>query len=440
MDNRSRTFPTGFLWGVSTSAHQVEGNNTNNQWAAWEAAGRIKSGERSGQACNWWEAAERDFDLAQQMGLNALRLSVEWSRIEPREGEWDHKSLDRYRAMLQGLRTRGIRPIVSLHHFTNPLWLEKQGAFLNPKSIQLFERFVRQVVTSLHDLCDLWVTFNEPNVYVTLGYLLAEFPPGKRNLVSTIRVLTNIARAHARSYRAIHELQSHAQVGWTDNYLVFEPADRNSALDRLAASVQHHLFNSSFARMIEKGSLVFPFNLIAGDLIEVKGSCDFVGLNVYNRAHVSFDLRCPALLFGRLFIPEGVPQGDHGANAPYGEAFPQGIALAAENAARLGKPIYILENGVPDAEDRIRPWVIGRAALELHELIERGLDIRGYFHWSLVDNFEWSEGWRLRFGLFALDLETQQRTPRKSAELYGSIARANGLRPDFSYDSGSQYL
>ncbi len=440
MENPSRTFPSGFLWGVSTSAHQVEGNNTNNQWAAWEAAGRIKTGERCGRACNWWEAAEQDFDLAQQMGLNALRLSVEWSRIEPREGEWDHTSLARYRDMLSELRARKIRPIVSLHHFTNPLWLEEQGAFLSSKSIGLFARFARQVVSSLHDLCDLWVTFNEPNVYATLGYLLAEFPPGKRAPVSTIRVLANIARAHAQAYRAIHELQPQAQVGWTDNYIVFKPADPNSALDRWAASLQHHLFNASFARLVEKGSLAFPLNLIAGDLAEVKGACDFVGLNVYNRAHVSFDLRCPALLFGRLFIPEGVPQGDEGIHAPYGEAYPHGITLAAQNAAKLGKPIYILENGVPDAEDRIRPWVIGRAALELHELIQRGFDVRGYFHWSLVDNFEWSEGWRLRFGLYALDLETQQRTPRKSAELYGAIARANGLSANFSYDSGSQYL
>ncbi len=434
-------FPPGFLWGVSTSAHQVEGDNSNNQWSAWEAAGRTKSGERSGRACAWWSSAEVDFDLAKQIGLNALRLSVEWSRVEPREGEWDIAALDRYRAMLCELCERGIRPIVTLHHFTNPRWFERCGAFLSRRSPELFERFARKVVQHLAGSCNTWITFNEPNVYSTLGYMLGEFPPGKRGeIISAIHVLANMARAHVRAYRAIHELQPGGQAGWTDNYIFFQPANPDSRLDRVAAGLQHHLFNRSFLRLIERGSLVFPLSLFSGDLSEVVGTCDFVGLNVYNRAHVAFDLRYPALLFGRLFIPQNVPQGDSGSAAPYGEAFPAAISLAIDEAAKLGKPIYILENGVPDARDRIRPWLIVNAVRELHQSMQRGADVRGYFHWTLVDNFEWSEGWKLRFGLYALNPETQERTPRPSAQLYSSIVRANGIVDAEIYASGSQYL
>src|SRR5216684_2240791 len=180
--NHKRVFPADFAWGVSTSAYQVEGNNFNNQWAAWEKAGRIKSRDQVGLACDWWRNAEQDFDLAKTLGVNALRLSLEWSRIEPAEGVWNGEALYRYREMLQALRSRGIRPFVTIHHFTNPLWFEAKGAFASPESVRLFERFARRVVEYLGDLCDNWSTFNEPNVYTGLGYFLGEFPPGKNAL------------------------------------------------------------------------------------------------------------------------------------------------------------------------------------------------------------------------------------------------------------------
>ena len=439
MPDQPLIFPPEFLWGVSTSAHQMEGNN-HNQWTKWEAAGKTASGDSSGIACDWWNNAERDFDLAQELGLNALRLSVEWSRIEPEPGSFSRAAIGRYREMLSALHQRGIKPLVTLHHFTNPIWFEEAGGFLSDRSAMHFERFAREVIEELGELCDTWVTFNEPNVYSTLGYIVGEFPPGRRSQLSaTVRVLANIARAHAQAYRAIHELQPYAQVGWTDNYIVFQPADSESRFDRMVAAWQHHLFNLSFLRVIEQGALIFPFDLISGNLQDVKGTCDFVGFNVYNRAYVRFDLKFPASLFGHIFIPEDVPQGDPGVNHPYGEAYPHAISLAARNAARLNKPVYILESGVPDAQDRIRPWLITNAVRELHTLVQQGIDVRGYFHWSLVDNFEWSEGWRLRFGLYALDRETQQRIARPSAQIYSSIVKANGLTEEV-YASGSQYL
>ncbi|HLJ85331.1 MAG TPA: family 1 glycosylhydrolase [Candidatus Angelobacter sp.] len=425
-------FPEGFLWGISTSAYQFEGHNYNSQWAHWEQKGGIKSRERSGRASNWWEQAERDFDLARELGVNALRLSVEWSRIEPRPGDWDLIALQRYQSMVQGLQKRGILPIVSLHHFTHPYWFEEMGGFLSDDAPRFFERFTRRILRALGGLCKHWVTFNEPNVFCTLAYLFEEFPPGKRgDIRSAAQAMVNIARSHVRAYDAIHEVQRDASVGWTTNYVVFQPARPGFLQDRFAANLQHRLFNMSFAHLVAKGTLPFPLNLF-GRSKEAMGECDFVGLNVYSRAHVQFKKHLPAQLFGHIFIPDDAPQGDKGLYNPYGEAYPQGIAEAVERLHQPGKPVYILENGVPDRDDRIRPWLITTAVEELHQLIQRGYDVRGYFHWSLVDNFEWSEGWTLRFGLVSLDPETQQRTPRPSARLFSTIAHANALDPELA--------
>jgi len=433
---RLRQFPTGFLWGVSTAAHQVEGGNEN-QWSAWERAGRIKSGDCCGQACDWWNNAERDFDLAKGLGINALRLSLEWSRIEPQENSWSPVALQRYRQMLTGLRERGIEPVVCLHHFTNPRWFEHKGAFLNPQAPALFERFARRVVNSLGDLCNLWVTFNEPNVYATLGYVTGEFPPGRTGEIATsLKVMNAQARCHLRAYRAIHELRLDARVGWAQHHIVFQPV--RGGIDRLIAGLQGHIFNEGFLQLMEQGRFSFPFNLVDGAVKEAKGACDFVGLNVYNRFHVSFDLKSAAQLFGRVFVPPEVPQGDPGVEKPYGEAYPGAIRAAVQRAARLGKPIYILENGVPDAADRLRPWLIVNAIKEVHTLIAEGHDIRGYFHWTLTDNFEWNEGWKLRFGLFALDPNTQERTMRESARLYSEIVRRNGLSRELAERFGAR--
>lgn len=417
-------FPEDFLWGVSTAAHQVEGNNCN-QWSDWEQAGRIKSGDVCGRACDWWENPERDFDIARDLGLQALRLSLEWSRIEPQEGCFDLQALQRYREMLEGLHQRGIEPIICLHHFTHPRWFEQRGGFLRTDAPQLFERFAREVARAVGDLCRFWVTFNEPNVYAACGYVLGEFPPGRKGeLFNALRVNSIQAHAHVLAYRAIHELIPGAQVGWAQHYVVFEPA--RGMIDRWIASLLDRLFNHVFLDLIEDGRLKFPFSLLNGH-VSAKGCCDFVGLNVYSRFHVAFDLRQANTLFTRLFVPEHVPQGDRGVENPYGEAYPQAITRAVKRAARLCKPIYIMENGVPDAADRIRPWLIVNALREVHGLIELGHDIRGYLHWTLTDNFEWNEGWRLRFGLVELDPETQTRTLRSSAKLFSEIIRDNGL-------------
>ncbi len=426
------TFPQGFRWGVATASYQYEGACENSQWRAWEKSGGIANGDIAGIACDWWRHAERDFDLAQQLGLNALRLSVEWSRLEPRSGEWDAAAFARYREMLQGLRARGIEPMVTLHHFSNPLWFEEMGAFLAPSALDLFTRFVARVVDELGDLCDLWCTINEPNVYSVVGYLLGVWPPGhKGDTRNTYQVQATLARAHAAAYRVIHQRQPNARVGWAQNFNILNPAT-NSPLDRLVAGIQDAAYNDFFPRVVLTGRAVFPFNLFAGNLRDVRGTCDFLGINFYYRDHVAFSLRHAGQLFGRRFVPEGAPRGDPGLNDFFGEVYPDGILRIAERLKVFGKPIYITEHGVADRTDRIRPWVVEQGVRNVHAAIQKGLDVRGYYHWSLVDNFEWAEGWHSRFGLAALDLATQERTLRPSGEFYGAIAAANALTSDMA--------
>lgn len=426
-DQNSSPFPNDFAWGVATSSHQVEGGTSNNQWAAWEKRGKIKSKDCCGLACDWWQNAEQDFDLAQSLGVNALRLSVEWSRIEPEEGRWDDAALARYRQMLKALHQRGMRPFITLHHFTNPLWFEAKGAFLNKDSVWLFQRFTQRIIESLGDLCRDWVTFNEPNVYSSLGYFLGEFPPGKKGcFVQAAHVTRNLCLAHAAAYRAIHELQPEANVGWAQHFVVFKPRRPESKIDRWLCSFIARRFNDNFAEGILSGTAPFPLNKFGQSLPEVKDTCDFAGINYYSRLRVGFEPRSPKTLFFQISVPPHKPQGDAGIEVPYGEAYPQGLRQAVEHFAAFKKPIYILENGVPDRADRIRPWVIESTVKQMRELLAEGIDLRGYFHWTLADNFEWGEGWHLRFGLFELDPVTQKRTPRPSAELYARLIREAG--------------
>jgi beta-glucosidase len=421
-------FPDGFAWGVATSAFQCEGAATSpdSSWSRWEALGHVRAGNRSGIACDWWAHAERDFDLARELGIRALRMSIEWSRIEPRPGHWDDTALERYREIVAALRERDIEPMVTLHHFTNPIWFDGSGAFLREDSPDLFTRYVARAVEVLSDLCDTWVTFNEPNVYTTEGYVTGHFPPGLHGRAAlATRAQANIARAHARSYRRIHELQPHAQVGWAHHCVTFRPA-RPRRLDRLLASFYDNAFNEPFPHVLRSGRM--PRSLggaLAGDLSEARGTFDFAGINVYALMRIAFDPRYAREMFARRVVPADAIRGDPTSDDLFGEPYPQGIAAFAERLGELGKPVYVLESGFPDRADRVRPWVIAVAARAMHDAIRRGVDLRGYYHWTLVDNFEWYSGWDLRFGLVELDEHTQERTPRPSARLYSAIAATN---------------
>ena len=424
-------FPEGFTWGVATSAFQCEGAATSphSSWTRWEELGNVRAGNRSGIACDWWANAERDFDIARDLGLTALRMSVEWSRVEPGPGRWDERGLERYREMAAALRARGIEPMITLHHFTNPIWFEVSGGFLREDSPDLFTRFSERAVSALEGVCDTWVTFNEPNVYATQGYVTGHFPPGLRGRAGlAARVQANIARAHARTYRRIHELQPDARVGWAHHCVTFRPARPGRRVDRLIARLYDRTFNEPFPSLLRDGRM--PASLggrLAGDLSEARGTYDYVGINVYALMRVAFDVRRRGELFGRRVVPADALRGDPTSDDLFGEPYPQGIADFATRLAELGKPIYVLENGYPDRLDAVRPSVIATAARAMHDAIRSGVDLRGYYHWTLTDNFEWDRGWDLRFGLVELDEHTQERRPRPSARLYSAIAASNGL-------------
>ncbi len=426
-------FPPGFLWGTATAAHQVEGDNRNNQWWAWEEQpGRIWRGDRSGKACGWWTpgGAEADLDLAAELGQNAHRMSVEWSRIEPEEGRFDPQAIARYRQILRAMRERGIEPMVTLHHFTDPLWVARRGGWENPRVIARFRRYVRYVVGELGDLVRLWCTINEPNIYVAFGYLLGAFPPGRHDILRGLRVLNHLLRAHAAAYRVIHQMDGRAQVGLAHHIALFEPADPTSPMDRLVAAMQDRVFNAISLYAPYDGKIRFPAGsgLVYGPLVD---SQDFVGVNYYVHYRVRFDSGRPWQAFARYLFPPGAPVTDLKADGePYCALSPQGFYRVLRRAARLGKPIYVTENGIPDAADRLRLQLLATYLPEMHRALREGVDIRGYFHWTLVDNFEWAEGWGLRFGLIELDVSTGQRRIRPSGRFYGEISRANALSPE----------
>lgn len=423
------SFPPDFLWGVSTSSHQFEGANTRNQWHDWERAGQARGGF-SGAACDWWRHAERDLDLCCELGLNALRISLEWSRLEPAYMRWNAEAAARYRQIITQAQARGMRVFVTLHHFTHPRWLEARGAFLSPEAPALFARYAQQAAETLGDLVTDWLTFNEPNVYAAFAYLFHEFPPGRSNDWSAaLTAFSQMMRAHALAYRALHAVQPAAHVGMAINYAVFAPA-RDTLLDRQLTAVYDALFNRGALSFLRGEPLPLPFDLMTADVSECVGQIDFIGLNVYNRLHVRASVGEASTLLdtGGLFVPPAVPQGDRGARAPYGEAYPPVVSAAIQTYAALECPMYITENGVPDRDDRLRPWLLVNSLCELRRMWQQGYDVRGYFHWSLVDNYEWSEGWHLRFGLYALEETTQQRTARPSAALYRKIIHDHGIR------------
>jgi beta-glucosidase len=422
-------FPEGFLWGTATAAHQVEGHNTNNDWWAFEQGpGAIWHNDRSGRACDWWRHAERDFDLMAEMGHNSHRLSVEWSRIEPQEGTFNPEAIARYREMLVGLRQRGIEPMVTLFHFSSPLWLARKGGWRAPAAIGCFRRFVRHTVEQLGDLVKLWCTINEPNVYAAMGYLFGAHAPGLRSLPLYFRVLRHLLQAHGEAYRLIHAVDGSAQVGLVKNLQIFEALDPAVRLSVRLVGLLDRLFNDITLQAPRDGRLRFPLLLAPATYGPLVDSLDFWGVNYYTRQRLS--LRGLNLdLLAMLQPTPGAEVSDHGRHGTYGEIYPLGMRRVLERVAALGKPIYVTENGLPDAADRQRPRFLLDHLAQVQRAIVAGADVRGYYHWSMTDNFEWTEGWGLRFGLVALDQSSQIRTPRPSARLYTDIIRANAITP-----------
>jgi beta-glucosidase len=415
-------FPRGFLWGTSTAAHQMEGNNTNNQWWMWEQSGHTQG--RSGLACDWWGGRwKEDFDRAAEGGQSAHRMSVEWSRIQPTPDTWDEEALERYRTMLRGLRERGITPMITLHHFSDPLWFYERDGWEHPEAVASFEKFVRKTVEALKEYCTLWCTINEPNVYALSGYVTGNFPARKRGIQLAARVLANLLRGHAAAYRAIHQIQREARVGYAHHHRPMVAKRSWSPLDALMRYLRHGSVNMAFPSGISTGTMRVPVGNVR--IPEAKGTQDYLGLNYYSVDTVSFHPGKYRELFTNSEYPADadVSEGRFIANIP--EGFFETIKWAVKSYPNL--PIVITENGVNDAGDELRRRYLVQHIHQMWRAVNFNWPVKGYFHWTLVDNFEWERGWTQHFGLWGLDVETQKRTRRPSADLYAEICRENGL-------------
>jgi beta-glucosidase len=419
-------FPTGFLWGTATSSYQVEGGNTNSNWSAWEETpGRIVDNQRSGKACDWWGGRwKEDFDRAVETGQNAHRLSIEWSRIQPTPDRWDEDALDHYRQIVRGLVERKMTPLVTLHHFTEPLWITEMGGWENEETPRRFVDYVSRVVEALKEYVSLWITINEPNTYITCGYFECKFPPCKKDLHLAGRVMANMVRGHAGAYRAIHRIQPQAQVGVAQYYRNFVPEKPNFPPDRWAAAALNSMFNNSFLSALVDGRFRFP--TASARIPEAAHTQDFFGLNYYTTDIVSFAPFSPGSLFSHRYYPSEAELSTNGFLAN----IPEGIYDGLNWARRFGLPVFVTENGVEDSADCLRPRYLVEHLHQIWRGINFNWPVKGYFHWTLVDNFEWERGWTQRFGLWGLDVETQARIRRPSVDLYSAICNENAISSD----------
>lgn len=379
------SFPKDFLWGVATSAYQVEGGITNNDFSKYFPAGK---------ACDHYNLYEKDFDLLSQLNQKAYRFSIEWSRVEPKEGEFDKKELSHYKKFIEALRKRKITPFLTLHHFTNPSWLIEKGGWENKKVIFYFERFVRKIFEELGELVDFWITINEPLVFSSLAFLYGLWPPKKRNPIAFFKVLKNLIRAHKRAYHLLHSLKENIKVGIAHSIIYFRPFNENSFLDKINAKINHYFWNELLIKLIKK-------------------ELDFIGINYYSTQTYKFPWRLK---------PKSEIIADNGW-----EIFPQGIYEIVKCFNNFNLPIFITENGVADERDVLRKDFIKEHLFWLHKAISEGAKVLGYFHWSLMDNLEWEAGFKYKFGLIEVDFQTLERKLRKSALFYAEISKENAL-------------
>ena len=428
-------FPPGFVWGTATAAIQVEGDTPFSDWAAFQARpGAIRDGRRIGAAARHFELYERDFAAAKAMNTNGYRFSIEWSRLEPLPGRWDRRAAARYREMLRSLRAKGIRPMVTLHHFSNPQWVADQGGWLAPKTAEDFGAFAGRAAHAFGDLADDWVTINEPTLYAAEGHFRGVFPPGRQGGLAELPfVLKQLARGHARAYHAIKRHDRvpldpsgpAARVGVAEHMAAIHPATPWSPFDIAVAAISERWFNYAFLDACVSGRMRFEAGVSRVHETEpdLAGTLDFIGVNYYTRsfAHANDPIA--------RRVPPGVPCSDLGL-----EIYPDGmyeVLMRAHRRYRL--PAYVTETGISDAGRRATPRFMVRHLARVARARADGADVRGVYWWSLLDNFEWQNGYAGgRFGLLAVDFERpdRPRTWTPAARVYQRIAGANRLTED----------
>ena len=368
-------FPKNFYWGTTTSAYQVEGGIRND----WSVAGKKFD---AGRACDHYHRFEEDFDLAKAMNNNAHRFSIEWARIEPEQGKFDQKEIEHYRRVILALRERGLEPFITLYHWTLPVWFAKKGGWLNKDAPEYFERFVEKIVGEYKDLVKFWITLNEPNVYVSQCFFRGNWPPFIKNWFKAQGVFKQLIKAHIKAYETIRKISPFSRIGIATNNIWYR------GIVKLFADYK---WNHKFLKAI-------------------KDYQNFIGLNYYfSHSLVKFFLKREEVSdLGWRIVP-------------------QGIYYVLKDLKKYNKAIFITENGLADAQDKKRAKFIIDHLKWIHKAIEEGIDVRGYFHWSLIDNFEWDKRFWPRFGLIEIDYKTLQRIPRLSSKIYAQICKNNSL-------------
>ncbi len=400
-------FPQNFFWGAATSAYQVEGNNVNSDWWPWEKA---VGHENSAQACRHYELYEQDFDLAKNLNHNAHRLSIEWARIEPVEGKFSQEELKHYLDVILSLKKRGIEPIVTLHHFTNPIWFSQSGGWENRSSVERFVRYSDVVVRALAKHVRYWITINEPTIYLSHSYLFGWWPPQVKSYWKAKIVQDHLIAAHIKAYRLIHNIYKKSDikplVAISHHMPAIIPCVPNLK-NRLAAYLRDRWFNFDILNTIAR-----------------QKAMDFIGLNYYSRHLVELKK------WGIGNLVWDVCQNNHHPvkkNSLGWDIYPKGLLQVLLKLKKYNCPVMITENGICTSDDNLRWEYISTHLKNVHLAIEKGIPVIGYLYWSLMDNFEWDKGFTPRFGLIEIDYKTFQRTVKESARKFAEVCKTGVL-------------
>lgn len=410
-----------FLWGSATSSFQIEGG-IENDMTAWEKDGRFRQDGKNpiiGNAVDHWNRWRDDFKLLNELGLNSYRFSVEWARLEPEPGRYDQKAADQYLKMIDTLLDNNISPMLTLHHFTNPAWLHQRCPWHTPRAIEAYLRFVEYFVPRISDRVPHIITFNEPLVWLLAAYGDAKFPPGFKDYHLLMDSLYNILTAHREAYDFIKAENKDIEIGIAHNFINFKRAPKGTVVDRSIKRLIHYFYNRMIIRAFERDNLKlhFPLMIDYEKPIDLGNRIDFWGINYYYRLHVKFKLNFKKP-FELLSIrrSSGIGQSDLGW-----EIYPKGLYKVFRWLDKTGKPLYVTENGIAVEDDEVRVQFLQSHLDIIKQAIDEGFDIRGYYYWSLLDNYEWLEGTKARFGLYHVDYNNNlERTPKPSAAYYRS--------------------
>ena len=414
------------LLGTASSAMQIEGGDCGSSWNDWYRKGKILDGSDPARADDHWNRWKEDGELLSELGIQCYRFGIEWARLFPEEGKVDHSAIEHYRQEMAWLKEKGIGLLLTIHHFANPMWFEEKGGFAKRENNRYYLELVRLAVESFGDLVSEYITINEPNVYATHSYWYGIWPPGRKSFKEAAAVMSNLADCHILAYQLIHELRKamghdDTKVSAAIHLRVFKAARPYSPKDQFFRLLIEKSFQGSLLEACSRGVFRWP----------LKGRtrpgeyCDFLAVNYYSRSYLKG--------MGE-FSPLNLPRNDLGW-----EIYPEGIVLCLKRAVKkVGRPIYITENGTCDNNDAFRSRFLYD---HLKELCASDLPVERYYHWCFCDNFELLEGESARFGLVHVDFDSQARRVKKSGRFYAGIIRSGGVTRELyeEYVKGQEY-